>query len=66
MHDKHLLLACVSEDFEMIKTEECFNLYHIVLENENIDGHYGVYANNGILTETVREKYYNDYIKNIA
>ena len=66
MHDKHLLLACVSEDFEMIKTEECFNLYHIVLENENIDGHYGVYANNGILTETISEKYYNTHMKNIA
>lgn len=66
IYDKQLLLACVSEDFELVNSNKTFNLYHIVLENVDINVHYGIYANNGILTETVREKYYNDYIKNIA
>jgi hypothetical protein len=37
-------------------------IYHILLENNNIREHYGIYAN-GILTETISERVYNKFFK---
>jgi hypothetical protein len=65
IHDKHLNLACVSKLFEKIEDKRKFILYHIVLENDDENKNYGVYANGGILTETINEKYYNGHCKNI-
>ena len=65
IHDKYLNLACVSKLFEKIEEKKKFILYHVVLENDNENKNYGVYANGGILTETINEKYYNGHCKNI-
>jgi hypothetical protein len=64
IHDKYLLLSCVSDKFEKI-TDTSFTLYHIVLENDDETKNYGIYANGGILTESIPEKYYNEHCKNI-
>ena len=65
IHDKILSLASISEQFEQIEDKGKFILYHIVLEHDDEEKHYGVYANGGILTETISEKYYNGHCKNI-
>jgi hypothetical protein len=58
MQDKKLLLACYSDDFEQIKEKELFQIYHLVLEN----GHYGVYSENNILTETCEENFFEKFL----
>ena len=55
----------MSKLFEKIEEKKKFILYHVVLENDNENKNYGVYANGGILTETINEKYYNGHCKNI-
>ena len=55
--DKFLLLACNNPDFERIIDTNVYTYYHIVLENEDKDGQYGIWAN-GILTETMSEDYF--------
>lgn len=60
--DKKLLLSYANENAEKIDDEETRNVYHIVLENDNIKGQYGVYAN-GVLAETMSIYWYN-YINN--
>jgi hypothetical protein len=52
IEDKYLLLACVSKDFEKLENTETYNYYHLVLESEDNDSHYGIWAN-GVLTETI-------------
>jgi hypothetical protein len=56
--DKHLLLACFSDKFEKIENNELYNVYHLVLESEDKSEQFGIYANNGILTESMKEEYY--------
>ena len=56
--DKFLLLAFISDKFEKIENENEYDLYHIVLENDELDGQYGIYADN-ILTETMSINCYN-------
>jgi sugar lactone lactonase YvrE len=51
IEDKYLLLACVSTDFTKVETTEEFTYYHFVLESDNYDEHFGVWAN-GILSES--------------
>ena len=59
--DKKLLLACSSDNFEVEESNENpYELYHIVLENDDIYGHYGIYINDGILSESCSE---NEFIK---
>jgi hypothetical protein len=58
MQDKKLLLACYSDDFEQIKEKELFQIYHLVLEN----GHYGVYSENNILTETCEQNFFEKFL----
>jgi hypothetical protein len=52
IEDKYLLLCCYSELFKKIDiTNETLEIYHLCLENDDLNGHYGIWANN-ILTET--------------
>jgi len=55
--DKYKLLACIDKRFEQIDFEDNVELYHILLENNNINEQYAIYAN-GILTETISELAY--------
>ena len=55
--DKYLLLSCNSEKFEKINNNDNYTYYHIVLENDDDNGNYGVWAN-GVLTESISEKYF--------
>jgi hypothetical protein len=57
--DMQLLLSHINENAEKIDDEETRNVYHIVLENDNEKGQYGVYAN-GVLCETMSIDCYND------
>ena len=58
LYDKKFLLACFCDDFEGILEKTLFNIYHIVLENEDSKCHYGIYTENNILTETCPEEYF--------
>ncbi len=55
IEDKQLLLACVSDKFIKITDIEVNKMYHLVLENCDIHRSFGVYAKDGILTETMSE-----------
>lgn len=61
---KYLLLACVDPRFEPVEFDEEITLYHILLENEDKDKQYAIYAN-GILSESISETFYlkNGYIE---
>ena len=53
---KHLLLACVSDEFTAMPDDNRYTYYHLLLENNNDEEErFGIYAN-GILTETPNEK----------
>jgi hypothetical protein len=52
LDSKYLLLASASEDFEDVKDENVYEVYQIILENNNNNKRYGVWAN-GILSESV-------------
>jgi hypothetical protein len=53
---KHLLLACVSDQFAPMPDNEVYTYYHLLLENNNDEEErFWIYAN-GILTETPNEK----------
>ena len=54
LDDKHKILACFDKRFEEHNEEGYYNIYHIVLEDDNIYYNYGIYAN-GILTESTME-----------
>lgn len=56
--DKKLLLCCINENAEKIDDDKVYNIYHIILENDNIMGQYGIYAN-GILAESMSIDVYN-------
>ena len=57
--DKKVLPTCASDKFEKITDDIDFELWHFVLENEDIDKNYGVYINNGILSESCSEAAFN-------
>jgi len=56
IEDKKLVLACSSEKFEKIEDDLEYELWHFALENDDINKHYGVYINNGILSESCSEE----------
>jgi hypothetical protein len=58
IEDKKLLLSCSSNKFEKINDNKLYILYHLVLENEDINMHYGIWVNDGILSESCPEKAY--------
>jgi hypothetical protein len=62
IEDKYLLLCCVNENAKKINDSNIYNIYHLVLENEDRNGQYGIYAN-GILTETMSLDCYEDVEK---
>jgi hypothetical protein len=57
INDKFLLLACCSDQFVKIRDMNEYKYYHIILENDNIDKQYGIWAD-GVLTETICERFY--------
>ena len=62
IEDKQLALAMYSSQFEEIPFQNEINtVYHLVLENEDENGHYGMWAS-GILTESCIKKYFNKYL----
>jgi hypothetical protein len=53
---KHLLLACVSDQFVPMPDNKVYTYYHLLLNNDNDEEErFGIWAN-GILTETPNEK----------
>lgn len=61
--DKYLLLACIGE-FEKLDDNNEYEIYHIILENEDENKQYGIYAN-GVLTESMSEKCYLSLLKQL-
>lgn len=57
IEDKYLELAMTSDKFEKIEDTNEYIYYQIVLENENVNSHYGIYAN-GILSESMSESHF--------
>lgn len=51
LKDKYMLLASVSKQFTKIDDHQQYTYYHLVLEDESPDRHFGIWAN-GILTES--------------
>lgn len=56
IEDKKLVLACSSDKFEKIEDDLEYELWHFALENDDVNKHYGVYINNGILSESCSEE----------
>ena len=54
--NKKLLLACVSDQFTPMQDNEEYTYYHLLLENNDDEERFGIWAN-GILTETPSKKY---------
>ncbi len=55
IEDKKLLLACSSDKFEKLVDDLEYELWHFALENDDVKKHYGVYINDGILSESCSE-----------
>ena len=55
IEDKKVLPACASDKFEKITNIFEFELWHFVLENDDINKNYGIYITNGILSESCSE-----------
>jgi len=53
--DKKVLPACASDKFEKVIDDKDFELWHFVLENDDINKCYGIYINDGILSESCSE-----------
>ena len=56
IEDKKLLLACSSDKFERIEDDLEYELWHFALENDDVSANYGVYINDGVLSESCSEK----------
>ena len=61
--DKYLLLSCINDDAIKIDNDHEYEVYHIVLENDDEMGQYGIYAN-GVLSESMSIYCYNLCTKN--
>jgi len=55
VEDKKLLLACSSDKFEKIEDDLEYELWHFALENDDVSANYGIYINDGILSESCSE-----------
>lgn len=62
IEDKYKLLTICNERAETFLRKGVCELYDIVLENENADLNYGIYAN-GILTESMSENFFKNFSK---
>jgi len=58
IEDKYLIMACVNNNFVQIDDNNIYDIYQIVLENDNYKNNYGIYAN-GVLTESLSEHTFN-------
>ena len=58
IEDKYLIMACVNNNFVQIDDNNIYDIYQIVLENDNYKNNYGIYAN-GVLTESISEHTFN-------
>ena len=59
IEDKYLLLTCFNDKFKKIEiNHEVFEIYHLCLENEDLTGQFGIWANN-VLTETCSINVFN-------
>ena len=56
--DKFLILSRVSKYFEEYDTKELNNVYHLILEADDLDTQYGIYAN-GVLMESMSKRFLN-------
>lgn len=56
IEDKKLLLACSSDKFEKIDDDQEYELYHFSLESDEPKSHFGVYINDGLLSESCSEE----------
>ena len=56
IEDKKLLLACSSDKFEKIDDDQEYDLYHFSLESDEPKSHFGVYINDGLLSESCSEE----------
>ena len=57
-------MAYFSESCEKINNEDIYELYHLVLENDNEYGQYGIYSN-GILSESMSYNCYKSLLTKI-
>jgi hypothetical protein len=62
IEDKYLLNIMYSDKFKQITEPIQMQIYHLVLESDNINKRYGIYAN-GILAETTFEKDFFKHFK---
>lgn len=58
--DKYLSLPYLNKKYEKTELGLEYELYHLVLENENDDSFYGIYSN-GLLTESMSLNCFNKY-----
>jgi len=56
IEDKKLLLACSSDKFEKIDDDQEYHLYHFSLESDEPKAHFGVYINDGLLSDSCSEE----------
>jgi len=54
IHDKYKLIAYYNENFEEVNDDKVYNIYHLLLESDNMFKNYAIYAN-GILAESADE-----------
>jgi hypothetical protein len=54
-----LLISHFNSKCEKIDDDKIYNVYYIVLQNEDVDGQYGIYAN-GVLVETTSINTFNE------
>jgi hypothetical protein len=58
--DKKVVPACASNKFKRITEDKLFELWHFVLENNNIHKNYGIYITDGILSESCSEEAFSN------
>ena len=68
--NKYLSLAMDNSNFEQVIDDKYYTVYHLVLDNNDIKGHYGIIAN-GVLSESMskycfnKSNMYDCFLKNI-
>ena len=60
---KYISLSQANPDFKPLEDGKKYNVYHLILENEDKNRRYAIYAN-GILSESMSEGHYLDMTKN--
>lgn len=67
IHDKYLSLVFLNDNYKIVNDSKSFHVYHLVLENTDMDGQYGIYIGkeNTILCETMSIAYYKKIMNKI-